>query len=151
MMTVRLVFAVIHLLGLGIGLGSIWARYRALRVPLVDAESIKRVLYADNFWGLAAIIWIITGVARAFAGLEKGSDYYVNNTLFILKMLALLGIFVLEVAPMVTFIRWRIQSGRRQTLATDRAPLFATFSLIQTGLVVLMVICAVLMARGMDV
>jgi putative membrane protein len=150
-MTLRLIIAIVHLLGLGIGLGSIWARYRALRVPLGDAEAIKRVLYADNFWGLAAMLWIITGVARAFGGLEKGTDYYLNNTLFILKMLALLGIFVLEVAPMVTFMRWRIQSGRGQTLATERAPLFATISLIQTGLVVLMVVCAVLMARGVDV
>jgi hypothetical protein len=37
-----------HLLGLGIGLGAVWARGRALRSRL-DAGGLRSVFLADNF------------------------------------------------------------------------------------------------------
>ena len=60
-MLIRLLFATLHLLGLGVGLGAVWARARALRGPL-DAQGLGRVFYADSWWGVAAAIWI--GVRR---------------------------------------------------------------------------------------
>src|SRR2546426_5013171 len=34
-------------------LGSVWMRGRALRSRTFDKEAIRRVLAADNFWGIA--------------------------------------------------------------------------------------------------
>jgi uncharacterized membrane protein len=65
-MTIRRLVAAFHLLALGIGLGAVWARGRALRGPL-DATGLRRAFYADTWWGIAAGLWIATGVARAFA------------------------------------------------------------------------------------
>jgi putative membrane protein len=140
--------ASVHLLALGIGLGAVWARGRALRGPL-DAEGLRRVFLADTFWGVAAVLWIATGLWRAFGGLEKGTDYYLGSPAFHTKM-GLLGlILALEVWPMVTLVRWRIAQGRGQTPDTSRAPTFARISFVQTALVVGMVLAATAMARGL--
>jgi putative membrane protein len=147
-MPLRWFLADIHLLGLGIGLGSIWARARSLQGPL-DPAGLRRVFYADSWWGIAALLWLVTGSIRAFGSLEKGSAYYLHNHFFLAKM-GLLGlILALEVSPMVTLIRWRIQLARGQQPDTAAAPRFARISMLQAVLVVLMVLAATAMARGL--
>jgi putative membrane protein len=146
-MLIRWLFAALHLLGLGVGLGAVWARARALRGPL-DPSGLRRVFYADSWWGVAAALWIGTGLVRVISGLEKGMDYYLQNHVFWGKMALLLAILVLEVAPMVTLIRWRIQLGRGQTPDTRLAGRFASVSYLQALLIILMVLAATAMARG---
>lgn len=146
-MLIRWLFAATHLVGLGIALGSVWARARALRAPL-DAAGLQRVFYADNWWGISAIVLIGTGLVRVMAGLEKGMDYYLRTHVFWGKMVLLLGIFALEIAPMVTLVRWRMQVGRGQMPDTSRAGRFARISYAQALLLVMMVLAATAMARG---
>ena len=146
-MIIRWLFAAIHLLALGVGLGSVWARGRALRGPL-DPAGLRRVFYADTWWGIAALLWIGTGLVRAFGGLEKGSAYYLHNHLFWTKMGLLLLILLLELGPMMALIRWRTQVGRAEQPDTRAAKRFAQISFVQAGLVVLMVLAATAMARG---
>jgi len=84
-MTIRWLLAAVHLLALGVGLGAVWARGRALQAPL-DVPTLRRVFYADTWWGIAALLWISTGLVRAFGGYEKGAVYYLHNHLFWAKM-----------------------------------------------------------------
>lgn len=143
----RWTLAAIHLVALGIGLGAVWARGRALAGAL-DGAGLRRVFTADSWWALAAILWIGTGLLRAFAGFEKGTAYYVHNHLFWTKM-GLLGlILVLEVRPMIVLIRWRVDLARGATVDTGAAPALARVSAAQALLVVLMVLAATAMARG---
>jgi putative membrane protein len=137
----------LHLLALAIGLPSVFLRGRALKGPL-DADGLRRLLAADNFWGVAAVLWIVTGLLRAFGGLEKGSDFYLRSPLFWTKMALFLLILVLEVRPMVTFIRWRIQLGRGLPVDTSVARRLYTLNHIELALVVVMVFVAGMMARG---
>jgi putative membrane protein len=146
-MLMRWLFAVLHLLGLGVGLGAVWARARALRGPL-DPAGLRRVFYADGWWGVAAAIWIGTGLVRVIGGLEKSMDYYLQNHVFWGKMTLLLGILLLEVSPMVTLARWRAQLRRGETPDTRLAGRFASISYFQAVLVLLMVLAATAMARG---
>lgn len=139
--------AALHLLGLAIGLPSIWARGRALRQPL-DRDGLKRVFAADAWWGVAAGVWIVTGLLRAFGPFEKGAGYYLHNHLFFTKVGLLLVILMLEVAPMTTFIRWRMRAARGEAVDTARAPVLARISDLQLLLVLLMLIAATGMARG---
>ena len=143
----RWLLAALHLLALGIGLGAVWARARALRGPL-DAAGVQRVLNADSWWGIAAIVWIGTGLLRAFGGFEKGAAYYLHNTLFIVKMLLLVSLLLLEIWPMMTFIKWRIRGARGETIDASAALTLASVTYIEAALVVLMVIAATGMARG---
>ncbi len=84
-MTIRWLLAAFHLLALGVGLGAVWARGRGLQAPL-DVSGLRRVFSADTWWGVAAFLWIGTGLVRAFGGFEKGSFYYLHNYLFWAKM-----------------------------------------------------------------
>ena len=137
----------LHLLALAIGLPAVFLRGRALKGQL-DADGLRRLLAADNAWGVAAVLWIVTGLLRAFGGLEKGSDFYLRSPLFWTKMALFLLILLLEVRPMVTFIRWRIQLGRGLPVDTSVARRLYTLNHIELALVVVMVFVASLMARG---
>jgi putative membrane protein len=144
----RWLLAAVHLLALGVGLGAVWVRARAFRGPF-DPAALRRVLAADTLWGAAAILWIGTGLWRLLASTEKPTRYYLENYFFWLKMSALLGILLLEIAPMATLIRWRIQSSRGLAVDTRRAPVYAAISYTEAVLVVIMVLAATAMARGL--
>jgi putative membrane protein len=146
----RIPLAILHLLALGIGLGAIYSRGRALnRVETVDG--LRRAFLADTWWGIAALLWISTGLWRALAGSEKPATYYWHNHVFFAKMGLLALILLLEIWPMMTLVRWRKDLGRGSlALPAIRVPAkrIARISDVQGLLVVGMVIAAVLMARG---
>lgn len=146
-MTVRLFLAGLHLLALGIGLGAVWVRGRSLSSRL-DVAGLRTVFVADTWWGVAAFLWIGTGVWRLLAGLEKDTGYYFQNHFFLTKMALLVIILVLEVWPMITLIRWRRRVTAGQPPVTKTARALARISFAQAGLVVLMVFLAAAMARG---
>jgi putative membrane protein len=146
-MVVRWLLAAVHLLALAIGFGAILTRSLALRRPL-DGAGIRSVLAADSWWGIAALIWIASGLARAFGGFEKGAPYYVQNPLFQLKMGLFLFILVLELSPMIAFVRWRIALARGVPPDTGHAARFARISAIEAFIVLVMVLVATAMARG---
>jgi putative membrane protein len=146
-MMLRWGLAALHLLALGIGLGAVWARSRSLRATL-DPQGLRRVFAADSWWGVAAILWIATGLVRAFGGFEKGSAYYLADPMFRAKMSLLVLILILEVRPMTTLIRWRVGLARRESIDLSSARTLARISEIQAGLVILMVFAATAMARG---
>jgi putative membrane protein len=145
--TARWLAASVHLLALGIGLGAVWARGRALRSSL-DAATLRQVFFADTLWGLAAVLWIGTGLWRLLGGLEKGTGYYLQNHVFLTKMALLALVLLLEIRPMVTLIKWRRSVSRGEMPDTRGAPLLARISLVQAWLIVLMVLAATAMARG---
>jgi putative membrane protein len=137
----------LHLLALAIGLPAVFLRGRALKGRL-DADGLRRVLAADNVWGVAAGLWIVTGLLRAFGGLEKGTEFYLHSPLFWVKMALFVLVLLLEIRPMITFIRWRRQLGRGATVDTSAAPALYTHNHIELAIVVVMVFVASLMARG---
>ena len=64
--------------------------------------------------------------------------------------MGLLAVIVaLEVSPMVTLIRWRIHMKRGQAPDARGAPWLANICTLQAVLVVLMVLAAAGMARGL--
>jgi putative membrane protein len=149
-MVIRWLFAALHLIGLGIAFGSIWARARAFRAAL-DLAGLRRLFYADNWWGVSALVLISTGLVRVLAGLEKGMEYYLQNHVFWGKMALLLGVLGLEVWPMVTLVRWRTQVARGAMPDTGLAHRFAAISYAQAALLMGMVLAATAMARGIGV
>ena len=149
-MTTRWIVATLHLLALGVGLGAVWVRASSLRGHM-DAPAVQRALRADAVWGIAALVWISTGLLRVFAGLEKGTAYYMQNDLFWGKMLLLLIVLLLELWPMIALVRWRIGLARGDVIDTSRALMFSRISIVQALLVVGMVFAATAMARGLGV
>lgn len=140
--------AAVHLLAFAVAFAAVLNRGTALRRVVTEGADVRRALLADNGWGLAAAVLLITGLLRAFAGYEKGTDYYLHQPLFHIKMTLFVIILLLEILPMVTLIKWRIALGRGASIDTGRATLFARISYLQALLIVLMVVAASGMARG---
>ena len=143
----RLLLAATHLLALGIGLGAVWARSRALR-GIIDNAALRRAFAADAWWGVAAVLWLATGLTRLFAATEKSVDYYMRNPLFHVKMGLFLLVLALEIWPMITLIRWRRALGRNQSAAYGAARRIARISTIEAFLIVIIVFVAAALARG---
>jgi putative membrane protein len=146
--TLRWMLAAFHLLALGIGLAAVWVRGRSL-LSVLDRAGLERVFRADAVWGVAAVLWIGTGLWRLLGGVEKPTEYYLHNVAFTTKMALLVVILLLEIQPMVTLIRWRRRVAAASAPDTRSAPWLAKISFIQAGLVVLMVFAATAMARGL--
>jgi putative membrane protein len=146
-MTGRVLLALVHLVGFGIGLGSIWARGRSFQNAL-DGPGLRRLFAADSWWGVSAILLIGSGLWRLLASVEKPTDYYLHNHVFWLKMTALIAILLLELWPMMTLIRWRVAVAKGQSVDTSPAARFAAISYAQALLLIVMVAAATAMARG---
>jgi len=137
----------LHLFALALGVPAVTLRGRALRGPLDDA-GLRRLLTADTVWGIAALLWVVTGLLRAFGGLEKGSPFYLGSALFWTKMALFVAVVLLEIRPMLTFIRWRkaLRAGARPVTASART--LYVVNHVQMALVIVIVFVASFMARG---
>lgn len=142
-------FAALHLLALGVGLGAIWARARLLAQPPLDRAALDRVFVADGWWAGAAALWISTGVIRMLSGLDKGPEYYINNRFFQLKMLLFLAVLVLEVRPMRLLLRWRKSVRHEELPDMGQAEVLGRISSAQAFLIIAMLFAATAMARGL--
>jgi uncharacterized membrane protein len=147
-MDTRLLLAWLHLLALAVGLAGVWARARALRDSLRDPEdhgALRRAFIGDAWWGVAAAVWIVTGLWRLLAGTEKNTSYYFANHAFYLKIALFLAIVALEVWPMKTLLRWRTKKAVPNPRDAGR---IEVISYVECALVVAVVLAAVGMARG---
>ena len=147
-MTLRWVIASIHLLALGIGLGAILARAHNLQAAR-RRPRLHSILLADKLWGVAAILWLTTGLWRAFGGLEKGAEYYLQHPLFHAKLGLFVLVVLLEIWPMVTLIKWRRTVRRADPVSMAPAKKMARVSYVEALIVVVMVFLATAIARGM--
>src|SRR5262245_35970303 len=151
-MLLRALVASLHYLALGIGLGAVFVRglrLRDLRGEPTAPEPLRGLFGADSLWGLAALLWIATGLPRAFAGLEKASAFYTRNGFFYVKMGLFAAVFALEIVPMLTFIAWRrARAAGSQPWATAPLGRLARINDVELGLVLLIPFAAALMARG---
>jgi putative membrane protein len=147
----RITLAILHLVALGIGLGAVWARARALGERPLDRRAARRIFAADGWWGIAAVLWIVTGLWRLLAGTEKATAYYLSNHVFLAKLGFFAAILLLELWPAYTLVRWRRAAARGGSSWTPHAPSAArirAISYLEAALVIAMVCAAVLMARG---
>jgi putative membrane protein len=146
------VLSALHVLALGLGLGSVFMRGRYLRALREGPEprTLDRLFAADSVWGVAALLWLVTGLARAFGHVEKAPDFYLRNGFFWVKMTLFAGVFALEMWPMMTFIRWRTaRRGGRPLPQFDRLARLVLINDLETGLVVVIPFVAAAMARGL--
>jgi len=147
----RLALAWIHLLALGFGLGAVLDRAAVLR-EAVGLDSVRRAFRDDTAWGIAAFLWIGSGMWRLFGATEKSTAYYLHNRLFMAKMGLLVVILLLEIWPMTSLIRWRRALGRGQPVEAVVVPTvarrIAAISTAEAVLIIAMVAAAVAMARG---
>ncbi len=152
-MILSILLAALHYLALGIGLGALFVRgrcFKALKQNPQNPKLLSALFLSDNFWGISAFLWIATGLARLFGGLEKTPSFYWGNGFFWLKMGLFLAIFLIELVPMVKLIQARIKLKKGQRIPLTPSLLDKLFSLNHMELVLLFLIpfAAAGMARG---
>jgi putative membrane protein len=146
-MDLRFWLAILHLLTFGLGAYSIWSRAIAL-AKLRNSEGLQEVFRADNLWGIAALIWIGSGLWRAFGGVEKGTEFYIHDTAFLIKMTLFAVVFMLEIKPMVTLIKWRVKFSKKQPIDLSAATSLSQISYVELVLLIPIVAMAAAVARG---
>lgn len=153
MRMLRVFLAGLHLLALALGMFAVIARGSALREKFT-AASLQRAFRMDTMWGIAAVLWVGTGLWRLLGGIEKPAAYYAANDFFILKMALFLLVVALEAWPAVVLVRWRValrRGGDPAALATRSvAQRIALISHVEATLVLVMILLAVAVARGYD-
>ena len=98
-------------------------------------------------WGVAAGLWIASGLGRVFFG-GKEPTFYWHNGFFWVK-LGLFGlVFALELTPMMTFIRVRAARRRSTALPRFSVEAYRRINSAELVLVVAIVFAAAFMARG---
>ncbi|HJZ75512.1 MAG TPA: DUF2214 family protein [Vicinamibacterales bacterium] len=145
-MVISAVLSAIHVLTLALGLGSLGLRGRALARPL-DEAGWQQLLAADTAWGVAAGLWIASGLARVFWG-GKTPAFYWHNGLFWTKLAVFALVFAIELRPMITFIQVRSARRHGKPLPKFSSDAFRTMNAVETALVVAIVFVAAFMARG---
>ena len=144
-MLVAALLSAIHMLTLALGAGALFLRGRALSRTLDDA-GWRLLLACDSAWGVAALLWITSGLGRVFFG-GKETAFYWRNGFFWIK-LGLFGlVFLLELMPMIAFIRVRIARGRGAALQIP-VERFRAINTAEMVLLVAIVFAAAFMARG---
>jgi putative membrane protein len=120
---------------------AIVVEFVLIRLP-VDPANARRLGLADMVVGLSAGVLLIVGLLRVFY-FEKGAAFYLHNAAFIAKMALFVAVALLSVYPTLKFLSWR--KGR-----IDAAAVPAIRRLLHLELVgvVLILLCAALMARG---
>jgi len=121
----------------------------ALISESISVDTARRIQRADRVYGITAILILMFGFLRVIY-FEKGTEYYFNNTFFMLKIGLFIGIGLLSIYPTICYLRWN------SDLTKDIAPQLSIQALkmirniIHTELVVILgiLLCASLMAKG---
>src|SRR5687768_16104110 len=133
-MAIAALLSLLHLLALILGVGGVFLRGRALKTEPLDREALQRLFAADTAWGVAAILWLSTGVLRVlFNG--KDPDFYLRNGFLWVKVAGFGLVFLLELWPMITFIRWRLALKRGKEPDFTTVPRLRTVNTVELVLV----------------
>jgi putative membrane protein len=141
-------FAFLHHLAAFVLVAALAVEFVLIRDPLT-LERARRLQLADMVLGIAAGTVLVVGLLRVFY-FEKGAAYYFQNYAFLAKLGLFLLVALLSIYPTVVFIRWGrdLRRGQLPMLDAKRARTLRALIHWELAAVVLLLLCAALMARG---
>lgn len=147
-MTLEALLAYAHLLAILTLVVFISSEAALCRAEWMNAQVVTRLGRVDLIYGIAAVLVLLTGLARTWWGL-KGAPWYWSNGLLHLK----LGLFVLvalmSIKPTLMFRRWRKQLAASGALPDEAQIRTARWwVMIQAHLIAIIPLAAVFLARG---
>ena len=115
----------------------------------LNIRNARKLLVADLVFGVSAGVVLVLGLLRVFY-FEKGASYYFHSAPFIAKFSLFAVVGVLSIYPTVTFLSWRaaLRQGLIPVVAATRMRAIQRIMHWELVGVVLIVLCAALMARG---
>ena len=125
----------------------------AIELVLIRQEltlsSARRLQVTDMVLGIAAGALLFIGLVRVFL-LEKGPDYYWHSHAFLTKFSLFVITALSSIIPTIEFLSWRKALSEGQVPAISAKRLKLVTSVIHSELAAILVIllCAAIMARG---
>ena len=113
----------------------------------MTSEQARRIAILDAVFFASALAALATGLLRLFF-YAKGVSFYTGNPTFWAKMTLYVIITVLSIKPTRTFVRWKHAAASGAAPAGDEIAGARRFIHIELGLLALIPLMAVLMARG---
>jgi putative membrane protein len=125
----------------------------AIEFALIRGEltlsSARRLQVTDLVLGIAAGALLIVGLLRVFF-FEKGAEYYFHSHAFLTKLTLFIVVGLLSIIPTVEFLSWRgaLKAGQVPTIGAKKLRLVTGVIHGELFAVVIIVLCAAIMARG---
>jgi putative membrane protein len=139
--------AYLHYLSIILVGGFLVAELVMCRVGMTT-EQAQRLAMIDAVFFASALAALATGLLRLFF-YAKAVSFYTGNPVFWTKMALYVIISALSIKPTRTFLRWKHAAAERGAApASDEIAAARRFIHIELGLLALMPLMAVLMARG---
>ncbi len=139
--------AYLHYLSIILTAGFLVAELVTCR-PGMTTEQARRLASIDVVFFTSALAALATGLLRLFF-YAKGVGFYTGNPAFWAKMALYVIIAVVSIKPTRTFLRWKRAAAERSGgPAGDEIAAARRLIHIELGLLALMPLMAVLMARG---
>lgn len=138
----------LHYIAIMTLMGSLIAEHLLLK-PGIRGAQIKSLAGIDFIYGIAAILVLATGLLRWFV-YGKGSEFYLSNPLFHIKLTLFVILGILSIFPTVKFLKWRkqVRSGNEPEIAEKTVKRLLLYIRIELLLLVIIPLLAVMIARG---
>jgi putative membrane protein len=125
----------------------------AIEFALIRLEltlgSARRLQVTDLVLGIAAGLLLVIGLLRVFF-FEKGAAYYWHSHAFLAKFGLFVVVGLLSIIPTMEFLSWRsaIRAGQAPVMNAATRKRVTMVIHIELAAVVVIVLCAAIMARG---
>lgn len=148
-MTIEAVLASVHLLAILTLVVFLSSQAALCRMEWMNAAVVQRLARLDMIYGIAAVILLLTGIARLVWGV-KGIGGYIGSPLFHLKMTLFVVVVLLSIKPTLTFRRWKkTLDATGQLPAAEEVAKTRQWIMRQAHVVPIIAVVAVFWARGM--
>lgn len=109
----------------------------------------RRLTITDAVLGAAAGLLFVIGLCRVFF-FEKGADYYFHSHAFTTKLAVFIAVAVVSIIPTVEFLSWRkaLKAGQMPAVKPEKLRFIKKIIHGELGAIVIILLCAAIMARG---
>jgi putative membrane protein len=117
--------------------------------PELTLASARRLQVTDIVLGSSAGALLVIGLLRVFF-FEKGAAYYWHSHAFLAKFALFIIIGLLSIVPTLEFLSWRdaIAAGQAPVMDAATRKRIAMIIHIELAAIVVILLCAAIMARG---
>jgi len=125
----------------------------AIEFTLIRSEltlaSARRLQVTDIVLGMAAGALLVIGLLRVFF-FEKGAAYYWHSHAFLTKFALFIIVGLLSIVPTMEFLSWRgaIEAGQVPVMEAATRRRVTMIIHIELAAIVVILLCAAIMARG---
>jgi putative membrane protein len=141
-------FAFLHHLCAFTLVAALAIEFALIRLELT-VVSARRLQVTDLVLGIAAGLLLAIGLLRVFF-FEKGAAYYWHSHAFLTKFGLFVIVGLLSIIPTMEFLSWRgaIRAGQVPVMDAVKRKRVSMVIHIELAAVVVIILCAAIMARG---